>query len=130
MNIFTVSTLAIVVVLLILVVKDLRQDFVIYIICTFTVIILYYLTEPIKETIYTFSDIANKAGLSSDILTPTIKIIGMTFIAEFTSSICNDAGISSIGNKIEMFTKIVILTLTLPVITSMLNSILSIFNEI
>jgi stage III sporulation protein AD len=43
-----------------------------------------------------------------------LKLLGITYIAEFASSICKDAGYGSLAGQIELFAKISILALGIP----------------
>lgn len=42
------------------------------------------------------------------------KMLGITYVAEFSSSICRDGGYQSIAGQIEIFAKLSILALSLP----------------
>ena len=53
-----------------------------------------------------------------------LKIVGVGYITEFANSICVDSGNSSIGDKILIAGKIIILTLSLPILTNLLNIII------
>ena len=52
-----------------------------------------------------------------------IKIIGITYLAEFSSDICKDAGAATLGNQIELFGKLSILVLCMPILTSLLETV-------
>lgn len=52
-----------------------------------------------------------------------IKIIGITYLAEFSSDLCKDAGANTLASQIELFGKLSILVLCMPVITSLLETI-------
>lgn len=52
-----------------------------------------------------------------------VKIIAITYIAEFGASICRDSGYSAIGNQVEFFGKIMILAVSMPIITTLLETI-------
>ena len=56
-------------------------------------------------------------------LTTMLKMIGITYIAEFTSSICKDAGYQTIAVQIEIFSKLTILALGMPVLLALLETI-------
>ena len=126
MNILTVSLLAIAATVFIIVIKELKPDFAVLVSLSFGIVIMLYLVEPISQTISAFSQIADRSGISSDVLTAAIKVIGISFVAEFAASICTDAGQTSIASKVEAAGKIIILTLALPIITSILDSLFSI----
>ena len=52
-----------------------------------------------------------------------IKIIGITYLAEFSSDLCKDAGANTLAAQIELFGKLSILVLCMPVISSLLQTI-------
>ncbi len=52
-----------------------------------------------------------------------LKIIGITYIADFSSSICLDAGYKAIAGQIEVFGKISVLAVSAPIILALLDTI-------
>ena len=46
---------------------------------------------------------------------------GIAFLAEFAISICKDAGESAIANKIEMAGKVIVVSVSIPVIASLIE---------
>ena len=126
MDIVVISLLAIVITALIIIIKELKPDFAVLVSVAFGVILILYLLGPISNTVEAFSQIAKLSGINSDILSAAIKVVGISFIAEFASSVCSDAGQTAIASKVESAGKIIILTLALPIITSMLDSIFAI----
>lgn len=52
-----------------------------------------------------------------------IKIIGITYLSEFSSDLCKDSGANMLANQIELFGKLSILVLCVPVLTSLLETI-------
>ena len=54
-----------------------------------------------------------------------MKIVLLTYIAEFAAGICRDAGYQSISGQIEVFGKLSILILSLPALRTLLSSLYS-----
>lgn len=52
-----------------------------------------------------------------------LKIIGITYLCDFTSNVCKDAGFSSLSNHIELMGKVMIMLAGLPIIRTMLTMI-------
>ena len=50
-------------------------------------------------------------------------MVGITYIAEFASGICKDAGYQTIAGQIETFVKLTILALGMPVLTALLETV-------
>lgn len=52
-----------------------------------------------------------------------IKMIGITYVAEFSSNLCKDAGYQAVAGQIEMFGKLSILVISMPVLLVLLETI-------
>ena len=52
-----------------------------------------------------------------------IKMSWITYVAEFSSGICKDAGYQTIAVQIEIFGKLMILVLSMPILTALLDTI-------
>ena len=70
-----------------------------------------------------FSEMASKTGISSEIFLLIIKIISISYLADFTSSLCDDLSVKSIGNKVNFASKIIIFTLSTPIIVTLFDVI-------
>ena len=51
------------------------------------------------------------------------KVIGISYICESISSICKDAGESSVATKVDIASKLIILSASLPVFKELVNVI-------
>ena len=69
------------------------------------------------EKLYKISD------LSSEIFEILIKAVGIGFLTEITTLICNDAGYSTIGKSVQILSCILILWLSLPILNGLLDLI-------
>ncbi|MFR1441099.1 MAG: SpoIIIAC/SpoIIIAD family protein [Clostridia bacterium] len=70
--------------------------------------------------------IASKASINTTFIVLLIKITGIAFLAEFAVSICKDSGESAIASKIELGSKIIIISMSVPIISSLLELIVKI----
>ena len=52
-----------------------------------------------------------------------VKMVGITYVAEFATNICKDAGYAVIANQIEIFAKLSILVVSVPVLNAFLETI-------
>ena len=50
-------------------------------------------------------------------------IIGITYIGQFSSAICKDAGYQMIGTQIDLFCKLSVMVLSMPVLLAILDTI-------
>ena len=70
--------------------------------------------------------IADKASINTSFINLLIKITGIAFLSEFAVSICRDSGESAIASKIEFGSKIIIISMSIPIISSLLQLIIKI----
>jgi len=78
--------------------------------------------SAILELIFSYF---NKVDVQTSYLTALLKIIIVAYIVEFASSICSDAGQASIASKIELAGKITVVMMAIPIVTSMLDLVVS-----
>ena len=52
-----------------------------------------------------------------------LKMVGITYAAEFSSGICKDAGYQTVASQIEIFSKLTILALGMPILLALLETI-------
>lgn len=71
----------------------------------------------------TIREIGDAANLDSAYLNTLVKMLGITYTAEFASGVCKDAGYQAIAAQIEIFAKLLILMLSVPVILTVLQQI-------
>lgn len=52
-----------------------------------------------------------------------LKMVGITYLAEFASGLCKDAGYSAVGGQVELAGKLSILAISMPVLSALLETI-------
>ena len=107
-----------------LIVKPIRSDFSIIIAIVGGLIILFMIVNYLSTVFDSLKNIINFTGLNSDLYTLLLKIIGVGYLVEFTASICSDTGNSSLGGKILLGGKIIIMVMAMPIILSILDIIM------
>ena len=58
-----------------------------------------------------------------EICSTLVKMIGITYIGQFASGICKDAGYSTRAAQIELFCKLSVMVLSMPVLMALLKTI-------
>lgn len=78
------------------------------------------------KILYLFDAIAKirkQLPMDSSYLTVLIKMVGITYIGQFSAAICKDAGYQTIGAQIELFCKLSIMVLSIPILQALLDTI-------
>lgn len=112
--------------IIIIVLKQYKPEFAIYISILAGAIILAMSVANISGVINLMKDISSKANINSQFLGIILKITGIAILTEFAISICKDSGETAIANKIDIGGKVIIITISLPIISSLLETILKI----
>ena len=118
--------IALIALIIIILLKQYRPEFAIYISLLTGVLILLLVMDQLSEIISLLQSLATKASINSTFLGLLIKITGIAFLAEFAVSVCKDAGEGAIASKIEIGSKIIIIAMSIPIISSLLEIILKI----
>ena len=118
--------IALIALIIIILIKQYRPEFAIYISLLTGVLILLLVMDQLSEIISLLQSLATKASINSTFLGLLIKITGIAFLAGFAVSVCKDAGEGAIASKIEIGSKIIIIAMSIPIISSLLEIILKI----
>lgn len=87
--------------------------------------IFLLLVDQISNILLTLREMAEGAHIQMVYLETMLKIIGIAYIAEFAAQISKDAGQGAIAAKIELGGKIVILALAVPILTAIIEAVIS-----
>ncbi|MCD7777688.1 MAG: stage III sporulation protein AD [Clostridiales bacterium] len=86
-----------------------------------SVLILSFVLSKLETVVSLLSKIDNMLSTESSYVKLILKVIAVAYISSFGGKLCRDFGESSIGDKIELGGKIIILVVSLPVITGLLD---------
>ena len=110
-------------VLLALQLKLIKPEFSVYIGLAIGLLIFFGMTEKLAELVNAIHEILQMVDLSQSYLGLLFKMLGITYVAEFSSAICKDAGYQTIASQIEIFAKLTILTMSLPIVLALMRTI-------
>lgn len=126
MEIVKIVSLALVATVLTVLLKEDKPEIAVQMAVVVGVIIFLFMIDKIVLVINILKDLSQKADIDKFHVTIILKIIGISYIAEFGSQICKDAGSLSTASKIEFAAKIIIIVLALPILISVVNLIVTI----
>ena len=126
MDIIKIIGIGLITVIASMLVKPLKPEISIIIGLCGGILILIQTVNYVVDIIDAFTNIVEKTGLNTGLLKTLLKIIGVGYLAEFAANICQDAGSSSVADKILFAGKIIILAMALPIVTSIIEIIVEI----
>lgn len=126
MDIIKIIGIGLIALIIIVIVKQYRPEFVIYVSLMAGTLILMLIMEKMGAIIDLLTNLSNKTAINNEFLILLIKITGIAFLTEFAVSICKDTGETAVASKVEVGGKVIIVSMSIPIIASLLETILKI----
>jgi stage III sporulation protein AD len=123
MNIIQIGIIGVVGALLAVQFRGGKSEYGIYMSAGVSIMLFVSIVDRLEIFVNTVTQINTYLGIDSGYISTILKMIGITYIAEFCSSICKDAGYQTIAVQIEIFSKLTILALGLPILLALLETI-------
>ena len=121
MSILKVGVLAVAGVLLAVQFKNGKTEYSTYISVVLGILIFGGILGYLEILIHAFDKLEEDLDLDYAYVAILLKMLGITYVAEFTSNICKDAGYQTIARQIEIFGKLAIMVLSFPVLMTLLE---------
>ena len=112
--------------IIIIIIKQYRPEFTMYVSLIAGAMILVLVFSKVSAIIDLLTNIASKTSINNEFLSLLIKITGIAVLTEFAVSVCKDSGESAIASKIDMGGKVVIISMSIPIIAGLLETIIKI----
>ena len=126
MDIVKIIGVGITALIIIIVLKQYKPEFTVYVSIIAGAIILFMVISKLSAIVALLTNLSNKTGVGSEFLKILLKITGIAILTEFAVSICKDSGETAIASKIDLGGKIIIVSISIPIITALLELIISI----
>lgn len=126
MEIFKIVGIGITATVLIVILREARPEFALYISLVTSVIIFSMILGELSYVIETLNNLARRTNIEFTYFSTILKIVGMAYVVEFGSQISKDAGEESIAMKIELCGKILIMVLAIPILLALMDLIIKI----
>ena len=123
MNSIQIALLGVVGTLLALQFKSGKSEYGIYVSLAISLFLFLCMLSRLEIFVRTVKKIADYIKLDAGQMSILLKMAGVTYVAEFASGICKDAGYQNIAVQIEIFTKLTILAIGMPVLLALLELI-------
>lgn len=123
MEILKMSAFALVAVVIIVLIKQERKEIGVTISIIATTILAVYAIVQLNDIVNLLFDLISKVGVNAKYLEIILKVVGIAYIVELTKDVCVDSGETALGSKVEMTGKIVMVVMTIPIITGVVEVI-------
>ena len=126
MDIIKIIGIGLISLIIIVIVRQYKPEFTLYVSLLAGALILVFILDKIDGIINLLTNLSNKTAINNEFLVMLIKITGIAFLTEFAVSICKDSGESAIASKVDMGGKVIIVSMSIPIISSLLETVIEI----
>lgn len=111
-----------------LIVKQIKPEIAFFITLTGCILILFEIVALFSEIVETFLHLSDLTGIDTEVFQIVLKIIGIGYLTEFISNLCADSGLNSVADKILLGGKVVIMLVSLPIINTLIEIVMSLMD--
>lgn len=126
MDIVKIIGVGLMALIIIVIIKQYKPEFAMYVTIIAGAIIIFFVLDKITGIINLLTGLSKKTGMNAEYLGILLKITGIAILTEFAVSICKDSGESAIASKIDFGGKIIVISMSIPIISALLELILRI----
>ena len=129
MSFFGLAVMAVLSALMAVYFKSIKLEYGLFISLGICALSMIFALSKLKYFIDIMETIRTYIGLDKVYIEIILKIIGISYVAEFASDVCKDCGYSSMANQIQVVGKLSVLCISMPVIMTLLQTINGILGE-
>lgn len=122
-----IAMLGIAGVLLALQLKAVRSEYAVFLCLGISILIFAAAADRLTVIMEAIRTIQENLPLNAGYIETLMKIVGITYIAEFASDLCKDAGYQAVAGQIQIFGKLSVLAVSIPILTALLDTIRTFF---
>lgn len=123
MDIVKISLLGIGGILLGFFLKNTKPEYAALITMAIGIVILGLAVGKMQYLFETLEKLRQSLPVEEGYIATLVKMIGITYIGQFSAGICKDAGYQATGAQIELFCKLSIMVLSMPILAALLETI-------
>lgn len=123
MDIIKIAMIGLAGVVLALMLRQQKSEYALYISLAAAILILVFSVDRLTAVMETIRKIEEYIQIDSALIKILIKMIGITYVAEFATGICRDAGFGTLGSQIEMFAKLSVMAVSVPILLTLIETV-------
>ena len=123
MTMMTAAAAAVAAVLLAVQLKSVKPEFGLYVSLGAVVILFGIAASRMEILLKLLNRIEGYIQWDSVYMTALLKMLGITYLSEFASNICKDAGYQAVAGQIDLVGKLFVLTVSMPILLALLETI-------
>lgn len=130
MEVMTVGILGLAAVLLATQLKAVRPEYGTYLILAAGILVAFYTVRRWETILLMLRQCMDRLPVDTVYISTLLKMIGIAYTVQLCAGLCKDAGYSSVASQIETFGKLTVLSLSLPVVLALLDTVQVFLQEV
>ena len=122
-SMITVAVIGIVAALLAAQVKALKPEYGVYVSLAVCLVLFSAIAGRLTLLVDEINRLQSYVKLDAGYVGILLKMTGITYIAELASDLCKDAGYQAVAGQIELFGKLALLSLSMPVVLALMETV-------
>ena len=122
-EIVKVGAIGIIGVLLAVQFKNQKPEYGVYIGRALSILIFCYVLGQVEAVLYEISAVQKYLGSGGKYLGVLLKVVGITYICEFSAGLCKDSGFGAVADQIEILGKLSVMFAGLPILFAVVEQI-------
>ena len=123
MEIIRISVIGIAGIVLAILVKEAKPEYSFYLTFAAGIAILFFSAGRLSDLLGSIREIQQYLPIENTYMDLLLKMVGITYVGQFSASICRDAGYASVAGQIELFARLSVLAISMAILTALLETI-------
>ena len=123
MEIIRISVIGIAGIVLAILVKEAKPEYSFYLTFAAGIAILFFSAGRLSDLLGSIREIQQYLPIENTYMDLLLKMVGITYVGQFSASICRDAGYAPVAGQIELFARLSVLAISMPILTALLETI-------
>ncbi len=103
--------------------KGQKKEYELFVTLGVSLCIFYFIISKLELVLAVINRMQEYVELDTGYIAILVKMIGITYVSEFSANLCRDAGYQAVAGQIEMFGKLSILVISMPVLLVLLETL-------
>ena len=123
MSFFGLAVMTVIAALMAVYFKSIKSEYGLFISLVVCIVAMFFGISKLSYFMEAIEIIRQYIGLDNEYITIILKIIGISYVAEFTSDVCKDCGYGAMSNQTQTVGKLTVLGISMPIVLALLETI-------
>lgn len=126
MEIVKIIGVGLIATIILAIIRTYKPELTIYVSIIAGAIIFSMVMDKLSAIIDLLTNLSKKSGINAQYVAILLKISGIAILSELAVSVCKDLGETAVATKIDLAGKIIIISISIPIISALLELLIKI----